>query len=80
MRSSEKEDAETMETEANNAVVDDSSQVKRSSRRSRMIKRPSDETIWNVVSTRKQKRQSARAKGIDESGIKRRMNEGECKV
>ena len=77
---SEKVDAETMETEANNTMEDNSSQAKRSSRRSRIIKRPSDETIWSVVSTRKQKRQAARAKGVDESGIKRRMDESECKV
>ena len=68
-----------METEANNAA-EDNSQVKRSSRRSRMIKSPSDESIWSVVSTRKQKRQAARAKGMDENGIKRRMDESECKV
>ena len=79
LKFSEREDAETMETEANNAV-EDNSQVKRPSRRTRLIKRPSDESIWSVVSTRKQKRQSARAKGMDESGIKRRMDESECKV
>ena len=80
LKFSEKEDAaETMETEAKTAV-EDNSQVKRSSRRTRLIKRPSDESIWSVVSTRKQKRQSARAKGMDESGNKRRMDESECKV
>ena len=80
LKFSEKEDAaETMETEANTAV-EDNSQVKRSSRRTRLIKRPSDESIWSVVSTRKQKRQSARAKWMDKSGNKRRMDESECKV
>ena len=55
----------------------DHSQQRKTSRRSRLIKRPADDNIWSVVTTRKQKREAARAKGIDESMNKRRMSEGE---
>ncbi|XP_041374152.1 protein air1-like [Gigantopelta aegis] len=67
--SSDNKDADTIAKEIDN------SQQRKPSRRSRLVKRPADEAVWSTVSTRKQKRQAARAKGVDESLKERRMSD-----